>query len=118
TPFLRRRWARVTLIAGVFVVALGAGAAYATFSATTTNRVSLSAAGDLQGPSSTARTVAPIGGASTAGFIAQGGAFYVYANVVDNGNPPSGVASVAADISAVSAGQTVVPLLAGSFTVA
>ena len=43
--------------------------------------------------------------------------YYVYANVSDTGNPASGTQTVTADVSAVTAGQTSVPLAAGSFTV-
>ena len=57
--FLRRRGARIALLTGLFLGAMGAGAAYATFSATTTNSVTLSAAGDLKG-SGARRTPCPV----------------------------------------------------------
>ena len=114
----RSRVARIALMAGLFVGTMGAGAAYATFSATTTNTVSLSAAADLTAPISTAQTLAPTAGTGTAGFVAQGGTFYVYANVTDTGNPASGIASVTANVQTVSTGQSAVPLSAGSFSVA
>jgi hypothetical protein len=50
----------------------------------------------------------------TVGFIAQGGTYYVYAKFTE---PGSGVAAAAADVSSISAGQTAVPLAAGSFAV-
>lgn len=50
----------------------------------------------------------------TPGYVRQGGSYRVYANVTD---ADSGVASVTADVSQVTAGQTAVPLVAGSWTV-
>lgn len=49
----------------------------------------------------------------TAGYLRQGGTYRVYANVSD----PQGVASVTADVSAITAGQTAVPLVAGTYVV-
>jgi hypothetical protein len=47
------------------------------------------------------------------GFIRQGGAYYVYANASDSG----GLASVRADVSALTTGQTSVALVAGAYTI-
>ncbi|HEV7687379.1 MAG TPA: hypothetical protein VGQ80_12455, partial [Acidimicrobiia bacterium] len=52
-----------------------------------------------------------------AGAVKQGGSYFVYANVADSGNPPSGVSTVKADESAVTSGQTSVSLTAGSYSV-
>jgi hypothetical protein len=52
-----------------------------------------------------------------AGTIRQGGAYYIYANVTDSGNPASGVASVKANASPITANQTNANLVAGSYTV-
>lgn len=48
------------------------------------------------------------------GYIRQGGTYYVYANVTDAG---SGVATVTANVSTVTTGQTAVALVAGSYTI-
>jgi len=48
------------------------------------------------------------------GFIRQGGTYFVYANVTDAG---SGVATVRANVSNVTTGQTSVALVAGSFSI-
>ena len=48
------------------------------------------------------------------GFIRQGGAYFVYANVTDAG---SGVATVRANVSTVTTGQTNLALVAGSYSV-
>ncbi|HYI65303.1 MAG TPA: hypothetical protein VEW95_00100 [Candidatus Limnocylindrales bacterium] len=48
------------------------------------------------------------------GFIRQGGAYFVYANVTDAG---SGVATVRANVATVTTGQTAVALVAGSYSI-
>ena len=48
------------------------------------------------------------------GHIRQGGTYYIYANVTDAG---SGVATVTADVSTVTTGQTAVAMVAGSYTI-
>ncbi|HJQ42105.1 MAG TPA: Ig-like domain-containing protein, partial [Jatrophihabitantaceae bacterium] len=58
--------------------------------------------------------IAPVGNTTTPGFITQGTLYYVYANASDAG---SGIASVTANVSTVTTGQTAVPLVAGSYTV-
>lgn len=54
-----------------------------------------------------------------AGAVAQGGAYYVYANVTDTGSPASGVALAgeAADVSALTPAGTAVTLVAGAYAV-
>ena len=51
------------------------------------------------------------------GKIKQGGTYHVYANVTGSGNPPAGLASLTADVSAITTGQTAVALTNGSYTV-
>jgi hypothetical protein len=51
-----------------------------------------------------------------AGAIGQGDSYRVYANVTDGGCVPSGVATVTADVSTVTSGQTAVALSAGAFS--
>jgi hypothetical protein len=51
----------------------------------------------------------------TPAFIAQGGTYYVYANVADP-SPSSGIATVTANVTNITAGATVVPMMAGSYT--
>ena len=48
------------------------------------------------------------------GHVAQGGTYHVYANVTDAG---SGVASVRANVSGITTGQTSVALVAGSYSI-
>jgi hypothetical protein len=49
----------------------------------------------------------------TAGYLRQGGTYYVYANL----NDPSGVASATANVTTVTTGTVAAPLTAGSYTV-
>ena len=48
------------------------------------------------------------------GFVRQGGTYFVYANVTDAG---SGVATVRANVSTVTTGQTTLALVAGSYSI-
>jgi hypothetical protein len=50
------------------------------------------------------------------GYIRNASTYYIYANVTDVGTPPSGTATVVANVANVTAGQTAVPLVAGSYS--
>ena len=58
--------------------------------------------------------IAPIDNTTTAGFIHQGGQYYVYANASD---AASGIGGVTANVANITTGSTAVPLVAGSYTV-
>jgi chitinase len=76
---------------------------------------SFAAAADFVAPGA---ATAPIG-RSTAydtGYIDQGAAYYVYANVTDTGNPASGIASVTTNVSSITSGDTAVTLTAGTYS--
>ncbi len=106
-----------TLLALGLVLGAGGGTTYAAFSSLASNAGnSFSAAPDLTAPWATASVIAKTSG-YLAGSVRPGGTFSVYANADDDGNPPSGLASVTADVSALSAGATAVPLVAGSYSV-
>lgn len=51
-----------------------------------------------------------------AGRIRPGGTYRIYARATGNGDPPAGLASLTADASAITTGQTNVALSHGSFT--
>jgi hypothetical protein len=114
----RRDLARAALIALCLagVAAAGHGVTLAAFSgaaASPGNRVT--AAPDFRAPTVDSSAIAKSAG-GTAGFVRQGGTYHVYANLSDTGNPASGVDTVTADVSALTSGQTAVPLAAGSFS--
>lgn len=64
---------------------------------------------------STAVIAKSAGGVS--GYIKQGGTYYVYANVTGSGTPPAGLATLTADVSAVSTGQIAATLTSGTYTI-
>lgn len=105
-------------VVGIGIAAVGAGAVLAAFSATTSNSGnSFSAAPDFVPPSASASVIVRQNG-GVAGYIRQGGSYYVYANASDTGNPASGIASVTGNVSNVTTGQTAAALASGSFTAA
>ena len=75
----------------------------------------ITAAADFRAPSASASAIGKSTGGAT-GYLKKGGAYYVYANVADSGNPASGISTVTADVSAITPGSTAVALSAGSFT--
>ncbi len=110
----RRPWFVVPVSVGL-ALGLGKGA-LAAFSATTTDGVNqFVAATDWEPPHVTRTVVAKTVG-YLGGTIHQGGQFYVYAQIDDGGNPPAGVGTVTADVSAFSTGGTAVPMVAGAFS--
>jgi hypothetical protein len=95
---------------------IGGGATYAAFSATTSNSGnSLASAADWTAPAVGTSVIAKNTGYS-AGFIAQGTVYRIYANVTDSGNPSSGVSTVTANVNNITTGQTAVTLSSGSFS--
>jgi hypothetical protein len=106
----------------VGVLALAAGCSLAlggTISAYTASVTGASnvftAASDFTAPVIAASAI----GRSTAydtGFIKDGATYYVYASVSDTGNPSSGIASVAGNVSSITSGSTAVALTAGSYS--
>jgi hypothetical protein len=91
-------------------------AALAAFTSTTSAANTVATAADWIAPSVSSTVIAKQTG-YLAGSIKQGGTYYVYANVADSGNPPSGISTVKTDESAITSGQTNVTLTAGSYSV-
>lgn len=101
----------IALAACVLAVGLSA----ASFTDTEQNTLSVSAATDWTAPTVSASAIVRSAG-GTAGYVKALGTYYVYANVTDSGNPASGVASVKANVTNVTSGQSAVTLVAGSYT--
>jgi hypothetical protein len=96
--------------------AAGVPAAVATFVDPATAAGTFTAAPDWVAPTASASVIAKeIGYLS--GAIKQGGKYYVYANVTDSGNPPSGIATETANASSTTAGASNTALTAGSYSV-
>jgi hypothetical protein len=109
----------VALCAAVAVgLALGSGAGIvAAFSATAVNDGNVvTSAPDFTPPDIVAVAIGEGEGGAT-GSVVAGETYHVYADVLpDSGNPPSGTASVTADVSEVTAGSTSIPLTAGTYS--
>jgi hypothetical protein len=113
----KAKWAALLSVATLTVASATVGVTQAAFTGETNEGSNIiTAMPDFRGP-----TVAPIAIGKSAGFatgfIRTGATYYVYANVTDVGTPPSGTATVTADVSTVTAGQTAVALASGSWTV-
>jgi hypothetical protein len=101
---------------GACAAAVQAQPTWSAWTATTqTGSGTIAAVADWQAPAVGATVIGKSAG-GTAGFIHQGGGYYVYANVTDSGNPASGTTAVSAGAAALTTGQTVAPLTAGTFT--
>jgi hypothetical protein len=97
--------------------ALACGAVWGSFSkGATDSGNTITAAADFTAPEAVATTIAKTAGGKD-GFIKKGGTYYVYANVVDSGNPASGVNTVTANVSTITSGATALTMSSGSFTV-
>jgi predicted ribosomally synthesized peptide with SipW-like signal peptide len=102
------------LLAGLAL--LGGAPTLAAFSSTSSNSGnSIASAPDWVAPSASSTVIAKTPGYRGA-YVKQGGSYYIYANIADAGNPPSGINAVTADVSAITTGATSVTLVAGSYT--
>lgn len=114
-----RLGARIALsLASLAACVLAVGISAASFTDTEQNPQSVSAAADFLAPTASASAIGKSQGGLD-GTIRPGGTYYVYANVSDSGSPSSGIASVKANVSAVTSGQTAAALSAsgGPWTV-
>src|SRR5689334_19617083 len=114
---------RVTVAA--VMVAIGAAVGmvgcftYSAFSATKTRSGDVfAAAADWTAPTVSGSGIDRSADSSpgTPGYVRPSTTYQVYANVTDTGNPASGTSSVAANVSAISSGQTALALSSGSYT--
>ncbi len=121
-PQTRARRRRPQLMAGTSLAALltlavAAAAVWAAYTSSAgSNGNELVAAADWVAPTASSSVIGKSQG-GVPGFIRQGGAYFVYANVGDSGGPPSGVASVTANASTITTGQSAAALTAGSFSI-
>ena len=112
----RAKWGALVSVAALAVASATIGGTHGAFAAQTSEASnSITAMPDFRGP-----TVSPVAiGRSTGyatGYIKNAGTYYIYANVTDVGAPPSGTSTVVADVANVTAGQTAVPLVSGSYS--
>jgi hypothetical protein len=107
----RRLRCVVLVVVGGLTLGLGGGATYAAFSWTTSNGSNYLAT-DTDWVAPAGASVIATTTSTTGGYISKGSSYRVYANATDTGNPASGVASVTANVSAITTGQTSVALAA------
>jgi hypothetical protein len=112
----KAKLAALVSVAALAMASATVGGTHGAFAAQTDEGLNvITAMPDFRGP-----TVSPVAiGRTTAyatGFIRNASTYYVYANVTDTGAPPSGTASVVANVNNVTAGQVAVPLVAGSYS--
>lgn len=113
----RRRLGLVALFGAVLALGAAAGSVWAFYTGTAASTGNeLVAAVDWTAPSASASAIGKSQG-GVPGFVKQGGTYFVYANVTDSGAPPSGVSSVTANASTVTAGQTAAALSPAAFTI-
>lgn len=111
---MRARDVAGLLLAALAACALAVGFSAASFTDSTQNPQTVSAVADFLPPSASAAVVGKAEG-GTAGYVRAGGNYRVYANVADSGSPSSKTASVKADLTALTSGQTAAVLTAGSY---
>jgi hypothetical protein len=116
TSSRRAKWAALVSVAALAMASATIVGTHGAFAAQTTEGLNvITAMPDFRGP-----TVSPVAigrsGAYATGFIRNASTYYIYANVTDTGAPPSGTATVLANVNNVTAGQTVVPLVAGTYS--
>ena len=112
----RRRFA-FALLAALLGLAATAGVVWALYTDdVASDGNELVAAADWVAPSASASVIGKSQG-GVPGYIRQGGTYLVYANVSDSGAPASGIASVTANASAITTGQSAAALSAGSFPI-
>jgi hypothetical protein len=117
---MSRRVAKFMVLAALsfgLISAVAANVVLGAFSKSAANSGNtITAAADFTAPDITAATIAKTAGGKD-GFIKKSGTYYVYANVVDTGNPASGVSTVTANVGSITTGLTALTLSSGSFTV-
>jgi hypothetical protein len=117
---MSRQWLRsaplLLLLAAAALTVAGGSTLAAFASQTSSSANSYAAAPDFIPPSVSTTVIAKATGYN-AGYIKQGGSYYIYANVSDAGNPASGINVVTANVSTVTTAGVAVPLVSGSYSV-
>lgn len=115
-----RRARHLTLAASVallIAVTMSVGQSFGSFTATAANGGNTFAtASDYRAPTINRSVIAKSAG-GTPGFIKQGGAYFVYADITDTGNPASGISTATSSTSTVTTGATATALSSGSFSI-
>lgn len=113
---MRGRGAAALALSALAACALAVGLSAASFTDSVQNPQTVTADTDFLAPLAEASVIAKTQG-GVGGYVRAGGTYYVYADVSDPGNPSTGIASVKANVSAITSGQTATSLSAGSYSV-
>lgn len=112
----RAKWAALVSVAALTLAAATTGVTYGSFAGQTSEGANIiTARPDFRGPTVSSVVIGKNSGGAT-GYIRSGSTYRVYAQVTDVGTPPSGTASVTANVANVTTGQTAVVMTAGSYT--
>jgi hypothetical protein len=112
----RAKWAALVSVAALAMASATIGGTHGAFAGQTDEALNvITAMQDFRGPTVSPIAIGKDSGFAT-GFIKTGATYRVYAEVTDVGTPPSGTATVVADVSNVTAGEVAVPLVAGTYT--
>ncbi len=114
---MRARGTVAVALCALALCALVAAFSAASFTDTSQNPQTVSAAADFVAPSASGSAIARTPEGEKAGYIKAGASYYVYANVADSGNPASGISTVTADVSNITSGEDEASLTAGSYTI-
>jgi hypothetical protein len=116
----RAKWAALVSVAALAVASATVGVTQGAFAGQTSNGGNIiTAKPDFRGPTITRVAIGkntggvPVG---ATGFLKPSATYRIYAQVTDVGTPPSGTATVIANVANVTAGQTAVALTAGNVT--
>ena len=113
----RAKWAALLSVSALTLASSTIGVTQGAFAGQTSEGLNIiTAMPDFRGPTISAFTIGKSTGGAT-GFIRPSATYYIYADVTDVGTPPSGTATVIANVATVTAGQVAVPLVAGTWTV-
>jgi hypothetical protein len=114
------RTRQLTVAASVLLllgVTMTVGHSFGTFTTTATNSGdTFATATDYRAPTQNRSVIAKSAG-GTPGFIKQGGAYFVYADLTDTGNPASGISTATSNNSSLTALATSTALASGAFSV-
>jgi hypothetical protein len=112
----RAKWAALVAVSALSMASATIGVTQGAFAGQTSAGGNIiTAMPDFRGPTISRFTIGKTTGGAT-GYLRPSATYRIYAEVTDVGTPPSGTATVVADVANVTAGQTAVPLTAGAYT--
>ncbi len=116
----RAKWTALVAVAALSMASATIGGTHGAFAGQTSAGANIiTAMPDFRGPTISRTAIGkntggnPVG---ATGYLKPSATYRIYAQVTDVGTPPSGTATVIANVSNVTAGQSAVALTAGSYT--